>query len=391
MGMNDRETVALNGGGHAFGKVHGNSAEGKTFTSGFEGPWTHAVNQWDNEYFNLVVYGNWTIHTNPFNTNEDSPQQWQSAQNPGLMMLTSDVAMGPMGKDESYMAISEEYAADLPALTQAFGDAWYKLMSRDMGPVSRCKGALTPPAMPFQLPLPAATAQAKQVDVAAVQAAIKVELAKDSANAGHLIQLGWTCANTFRVHDYQGGCNGAWLFQEPMLSWPSNAGNAARRLVLVPVKAAFPDMSWADLVVLGAQTAIEAEVGADTSMTFCGGRTDANAPNLEQAGILAQLIPRTWADNKELTASELGARLDLSPADLSAITGVTEGGRKADAAFAAAWSKLIIKDRYEACGNEEVAVAAEGVAATEKFEVKASPAAFVAPSLLSMLAAVVLI
>lgn len=54
MGMNDRETVALIGGGHAFGKTHGacplgpgqcgqGPDQGKgsnTFTSGFEGAWT---------------------------------------------------------------------------------------------------------------------------------------------------------------------------------------------------------------------------------------------------------------------------------------------------------------------------------------------------------------
>lgn len=55
MGMDDRETVALIGGGHAFGKTHGACREGpgqcgpegplkgkgpNTFTSGFEGVWT---------------------------------------------------------------------------------------------------------------------------------------------------------------------------------------------------------------------------------------------------------------------------------------------------------------------------------------------------------------
>jgi catalase (peroxidase I) len=74
MGMNDSETIALIGGGHAFGKTHGacpkaesikwpNKADPKNlwpavcgdgkgkeaFTSGFEGPWTTAPTQWDNE------------------------------------------------------------------------------------------------------------------------------------------------------------------------------------------------------------------------------------------------------------------------------------------------------------------------------------------------------
>ena len=87
MGMNDSETVALIGGGHAFGKSHGACDTGagpnpsqqpdnpwpgtctgnsdyamgqglNTFTSGIEGQWTTHPFQWDNEYFTqLVEYG----------------------------------------------------------------------------------------------------------------------------------------------------------------------------------------------------------------------------------------------------------------------------------------------------------------------------------------------
>ena len=48
-------------------------------------------------------------------------------------------------------------AHDLPTFTAAFGEAWYKLTSRDMGPVTRCVGSLTPQARPFQYPLPDAS------------------------------------------------------------------------------------------------------------------------------------------------------------------------------------------------------------------------------------------
>lgn len=79
MGMNDRENVALIGGGHTFGKCHGaanipNGAglkpsicphtpyrgryrTGKgndTITSGFEGSWTTHPTRWDNEYFKVL-------------------------------------------------------------------------------------------------------------------------------------------------------------------------------------------------------------------------------------------------------------------------------------------------------------------------------------------------
>ena len=62
MGMNDYESVALIGGGHAFGKCHGpctdptdgrcgNNLPEDAHTSGIEGAWTTYPFQWDNEFF----------------------------------------------------------------------------------------------------------------------------------------------------------------------------------------------------------------------------------------------------------------------------------------------------------------------------------------------------
>eukprot|EP00198_Chlamydomonas_reinhardtii_P000393 XP_001689728.1 catalase/peroxidase [Chlamydomonas reinhardtii] len=199
MGMDDAETVALIGGGHAFGKAHGACPTGpgpspreapdapwpgtcgdgrgnRTFTSGFEGPWTTTPTAWDNQY---------------------------------------------------------------------------KLVTRDMGPVTRC--------------------------------------------------LGPDCASTFRETDYSGGCNGARIRFAPQKDWPQNAYMDSVLAVLEPLKAAYPPtLSSADLIVLAGTVALqealaeaEAEAAAGCQqgtgpctaapgsgsggvrLRFCGGRVDA--------------------------------------------------------------------------------------------------------------------
>lgn len=69
MGFNDSETVAIVGGGHAFGKMHGAClnppcGDGKgpnTFTSGFEGSWSTTPTMWSNEYFHNILNYNYTL------------------------------------------------------------------------------------------------------------------------------------------------------------------------------------------------------------------------------------------------------------------------------------------------------------------------------------------
>jgi len=303
MNMNDRETVALIGGGHAFGKAHGACPAGPgpspiedpanswpglcgtgkgedTFTSGFELPFTSRPTQWDNEYFQNLVRYEWRVLTGPGNHN-----QWEPVVEDGMPpvaisadgtheqpvnLLTSDVAL--MWADEKYKAIVTEFAEDMEAFDLAFEQAWYKLTTRDMGPVSRCNNADVPPAQPFQYPLPSPPADLP--DFKLVRAQVEEVLANAEEATGWLTRLAWQCSNTFRSTDYLGGCNGARIRFSPQKDWPVNINVENAIELLRPIKEIHGEnLSWADLIVLAGNTALENAGGKH--FAFCGGRTDA--------------------------------------------------------------------------------------------------------------------
>jgi len=307
MAMNDSETVALIGGGHAFGKTHGACSAGAgpppnmdpvnpwpgmcgtgkgadAFTSGFEGPWTERPLEWDNQYFKHLVDYDWEKFRGPGGkwmwrvVGRSSPvgpaPNGTGTQN--VMRLTSDMGLkeDPTG---SYQKILATFAKDQAALDHAFAHVWYKLTTRDMGPSIRCAGNDVPPTQDWQNPLPPPPPPSKLPDFDVVKAEIENLLHADhNFDVGaRFVRLAWSCASTFRVTDYLGGCNGARLLQSPMKEWPSNVALDTVLTILEPIRVKVKGLSWADLIVLAGNVALEA-AGAG-KMSFCGGRTDASA------------------------------------------------------------------------------------------------------------------
>jgi len=301
MGFNDTETVALVGGGHAFGKLHGPCPDGPglkpsecesmpwagncgtgvgddTFTSGFEGPWTTNPTEWDNQYFtNLAVY-DWERYVGPGGhvqwrvANQTSPQA-PAAHNNGsqdITMLTADVSF-KYDPASQYQSIVWQFHADPSYLDEQFAAAWYKLTTRAMGPATRCVGPAVPVAQEFQYPLPEPVSPL--ADFAAVKARI---LQLSSEIKPLLIRLAYQCSATFRRTDYRGGCNGARIRFSPEADWPVNAGLDQALDILEPIKAEFGEgLSWSDLIVLAGSSALEEAVDGELSLSFCPGRTDA--------------------------------------------------------------------------------------------------------------------
>lgn len=305
MNMNDTETVALIGGGHAFGKTHGacpngpgpspaedpinpwpgkcGTGKGKdAFTSGFEFKWTPQPTKWDNVYFKELVENVWEKHVGP-----GGHWQWRIQNATGekaeVGMLTSDVSLmhDPAG---SYQEIVKEFANDAAAFDRAFAHAWYKLTTRDVGPVTRCAGADVPPAQPFQYPLPDPVEVLADFDevkgdllmlLTTSNPAFPADVYNGKSDYGPLfIRLAWQCASTYRATDFLGGCNGARIRFAPQNTWAENSGLDKALMLLQPIKEKFGEgLSWADLIVLAGNIAIEAAGGRE--MFFCPGRTDA--------------------------------------------------------------------------------------------------------------------
>jgi catalase-peroxidase len=401
MAMNDEETLALIAGGHTFGKTHGAAAGdyvgpepeaapieqqglgwkntygtgvgADAITSGLEVVWTPTPTKWDNSFLEVLFGYEWELSKSPAGAWQWQPKDGAGAgtvpgpQDPAdtrpPTMLTTDLALR---MDPIYEPIARRFLEHPDQFAEAFAKAWYKLLHRDMGPITRYLGPWVAEPQLWQDPVPAVDHELigeREI------AALKGRILESGLSIPQLVRTAWAAAASFRGTDKRGGANGARIRLAPQRDWEVN--EPAELAKVLPVleqiqrdfngsQAGAVRVSLADLIVLGGCAAVEQaakNAGHDLTVAFVPGRTDASQEQTDVESF-AVLEPRADGFRNYVRAGEKlpAETLLLDRANMLQLTApemtVLIGGMRALNANVVGVGYGVFTDRAEALTND---------------------------------------
>ena len=234
-------------------------------TSGLEVVWTPTPTKWDNSFLETLYGHEWELTKSPAGAWQFVAKDGAGAgtvpdpfDGPGRAptMLVTDVSLRV---DPIYGQITRRWLDHPEELADEFTKAWYKLLHRDMGPLSRYLGPWVAEPQLWQDPVPAVDHELiDETDIAA----LKAKILDSGLSVSQLVSTAWASAASFRGTDKRGGANGARIRLAPQKDWEVNS-TAGLDTVLPALEKIQSDfngsasggkkVSLADLIVLARQ------------------------------------------------------------------------------------------------------------------------------------------
>ena len=172
-------------------------------TSGLEVVWTATPTKWGNGFLQNLYGYEWELTKSPGDAWQFTAKDGAGAGTipdpfggPGRAptMLVTDISLR---EDPIYREITRRWLDHPEELAEAFAKAWYKLLHRDMGPISRYLGPWIAEPQLWQDPVPAVDHElVDDKDVAA----LKSKVLESGLSVPQLVKTAWSAAAQLPQH-----------------------------------------------------------------------------------------------------------------------------------------------------------------------------------------------